>query len=184
MGNHKPPLWRLRKERARKRASEGSMAGTGAPVSFSTGICDCCTDCESCRIGYFVPSILYGQNKEKIEGVGQFMPDCCAFFWIRLICGCFASCLSYQSRENIRNAYNLKPEPCGDCCTHLFCLRCALCQEARELKFRGATQTNPALVPVQTVAPPVQTMPTQGMPVQGVPVEPQSSTAKPPNPYK
>merc|ERR1711977_97293 len=98
---------RLRKERASKRASEGSMAGTGAPVSFSTGICDCCTDCESCCIGYFVPSILYGQNKEKIEGVGQFMPDCCAFFWIHLICGCFARYLKSSPRLFPNNASEL-----------------------------------------------------------------------------
>ncbi|QDZ21010.1 hypothetical protein A3770_04p35280 [Chloropicon primus] len=138
---------------------------------WSSGICDCTSDCESCCIGWWVPSVLYGQNKEKIEGIGQFMPDCCAFFWLRVFCPCFLPCLSYQSRQNIRTTYGLKAEPCGDCCTHFWCIRCALCQEARELKNRGATQVNPCMKPVQTVAPPIQSMPPPPPAVvQGVPV--------------
>jgi hypothetical protein len=31
----------------------------------------------------------------------------------------------------------LVESPCWDCCVHFFCLRCALCQEYRELKNRG-----------------------------------------------
>ena len=148
--------------------------GQGEPQMWSTDICDCCADCESCCITYFIPSITYGRNKERIEGVGNFMPDCCAFFWFHAFCKCFTSCLSYQSRTSIRQAYNLKDEPCGDCCTHFWCLACALCQEARELKLRGATQANPALSHVQTVAPPLQTMipPPPQQPAMGVPAQP------------
>ena len=145
----------------------------GVPREWSTGICDCFSDCETCCITYFIPSITYGRNKERIEGVGNFMPDCCAFFWFHAFCFCFVSCLSYQSRTSIRQAYNLKAEPCDDCCTHFWCLACALCQEARELKLRGATQANPALSHVQTVAPPLQTMmPPPPQPAMGVPTQP------------
>merc|ERR1712060_480719 len=142
----------------RERSPKMEVENQGVPQMWSTDICDCCADCESCCITYFIPSITYGRNKERIEGVGNFMPDCCAFFWFHAFCFCFVSCLSYQSRTSIRQAYNLKAEPCDDCCTHFWCLACALCQEARELKLRGATQANPALSHVQTVAPPLQTM--------------------------
>ena len=38
----------------------------------------------------------------------------------------------------MRQKYNLVENPsCGDCLTTAFCSPCALCQEARELKFRG-----------------------------------------------
>ncbi|WZN63026.1 hypothetical protein HKI87_06g45710 [Chloropicon roscoffensis] len=126
------------------------------PTEWSTGLWSCCDDCEVCCIGYFIPSILYGKNKERIEGPGNFWPDCCAFALIHYFCSCAASCLSYSSRMSVRKAYNLKAQPCGDCCVHCFCLTCALCQEARELKLRGATPTNPLLRPaVQVVPPPI-----------------------------
>mmetsp|Transcript_10880 Transcript_10880/g.27469 ORF Transcript_10880/g.27469 Transcript_10880/m.27469 type:complete len:157 (+) Transcript_10880:226-696(+) len=144
-----------------------NQQGTSAPVQWSSGLCDCCSDCESCCIGYWVPSVLYGQNKEKIEGLGKFMPDCCAYFWLHLFCPCAVSCLSYQSRKNIRTPFNLEAKPCGDCCTHFWCMRCALCQEARELKFRNATPARPLQpqgAPVATNAPPMQTM-AEGVPV-------------------
>ena len=40
-------------------------------------------------------------------------------------------------RKTLRKKYNLKEEPCSDCPTTAFCGPCALCQEAREMKFRG-----------------------------------------------
>jgi Cys-rich protein (TIGR01571 family) len=40
-------------------------------------------------------------------------------------------------REALRKKYNLKEEPMGDCPTALCCGPCAICQEAREIKFRG-----------------------------------------------
>ena len=48
------------------------------------------------------------------------------------------------SRSSIRYAYGIEAK-CSDCCVHLFCLKCALCQEARELKYRGASPDAPAL---------------------------------------
>merc|ERR1712087_12512 len=164
-------------ERERERTPKMEVENQGVPQEWSTDICDCFSDCESCCITFFVPSITYGRNKERIEGVGNFLPDCCAFFWFHAFCKCFTSCLSYQSRTSIRQAYNLKDEPCGDCCTHFWCLACALCQEARELKLRGATQANPLLRPVQVVPPPVVVPPAQQQmpgPAVGVPASQQT----------
>ena len=40
-------------------------------------------------------------------------------------------------RYKLRKAYELAEKPCADCCVHLFCDPCALCQEYRELHNRG-----------------------------------------------
>mmetsp|Transcript_2785 Transcript_2785/g.9585 ORF Transcript_2785/g.9585 Transcript_2785/m.9585 type:complete len:188 (-) Transcript_2785:66-629(-) len=160
---------------------------SGEPAEWSTGLFACCDDCEVCCIGYFIPSILYGKNKESIAGQGNFTPDCCAFFWIHLFCSCAASCLSYNSRTEVRKAYNLKEQPCGDCCVHFWCVKCALCQEARELKLRGATPTNPLLRPVQVVPPPVVVPPAQQQmpgPAVGVPASQQTVYQATTNPLK
>ena len=47
---------------------------------------------------------------------------------------CVYSCI-YRSR--LRSQYGLTEQPCADCCVHLCCEACALCQEYRELKARG-----------------------------------------------
>lgn len=39
----------------------------------------------------------------------------------------------YQRRK-LREKYNLRHAPCGDCTVHLFCSPCAVCQESRELR--------------------------------------------------
>jgi len=38
-------------------------------------------------------------------------------------------------RKALRQRYGLE-EGCGDCLTTTFCVGCAICQEARELKIR------------------------------------------------
>ena len=156
-------------------SSDGSAPNADLSLSLSQSI------------GYFIPSILYGKNKESIAGQGNFTPDCCAFFWIHLFCSCAASCLSYNSRTEVRKAYNLKEQPCGDCCVHFWCVKCALCQEARELKLRGATPTNPLLRPVQVVPPPVVVPPAQQQmpgPAVGVPASQQTVYQATTNPLK
>jgi Cys-rich protein (TIGR01571 family) len=40
-------------------------------------------------------------------------------------------------RRALRNRYGLQ-EDCNDCVATTFCPACAVCQEARELKFRSA----------------------------------------------
>jgi len=124
-----------------------------------------------------------GFRLKAIGGPGHFLPDCCAFFWLHGLCCCVASCLSFPSRAAIRAKYNLKADPCGDCCTHFFCLTCALCQESRELKARGHTPTNPMNAPVQTMVPPQQQVMVQQPPGYGQPV-PATATGMPVVPPK
>ena len=50
--------------------------------------------------------------------------------------------------RSLRQAYNLQPRSAlYDCCAHFWFMSCALCQEARELKIRGATPERPVFNP-------------------------------------
>ncbi|KAL8224420.1 hypothetical protein R6Q57_019895 [Mikania cordata] len=48
--------------------------------------------------------------------------------------GCLFSC---ANRTKMRRQYGLPEEPTNDCCVHLCCGPCALCQEYRELQHIG-----------------------------------------------
>ncbi|CAA0808992.1 Protein PLANT CADMIUM RESISTANCE 2 [Striga hermonthica] len=49
-------------------------------------------------------------------------------------CSCLYSCF-YRSK--LRGQYMLEERPCTDCCVHLCCESCALCQEYRQLQNQG-----------------------------------------------
>lgn len=67
------------------------------------------------------------------------MSPCCMY----LFC-CPIQCFTLGNfRTDLRAKYNLPPGACGDCCIHCFCGHCAICQEAREIRFR-MTGTAPA----------------------------------------
>ena len=86
--------------------------------------------------------------------------------------------------RRLRQAYNLKPRnACYDFCAHYWCMSCALCQEARELKIRGATPECPALYPglhsaVTVVAPAQATMDLE-QPANGIPAPQFADPEKP-----
>ncbi|PWA93810.1 PLAC8 motif-containing protein [Artemisia annua] len=57
-------------------------------------------------------------------------------FNICLFTGC--ECIySFMYRSKLRQQYMLTEQPCNDCLVHCCCECCALCQEYRELKYRG-----------------------------------------------
>lgn len=143
------------------------------PVQWSSGICACCDDMQSCCVGLLCPCFLFGKNAEFL-GSGTFMGSCMTHFilWVLVntVCclatdgillglpGCFVACYTCGYRRELRLKYNLPEEPCGDFVTHFFCHFCAICQEYREIHERsgGANSANLNLVAV--TAPPVQTM--------------------------
>ncbi|KAI6675751.1 hypothetical protein NL676_003657 [Syzygium grande] len=86
--------------------------------------------------------------------------------WTTSLCGCFddlsnscacagilcflifnificSFCYTCTCRTKLRGLYSIPGNQCGDCCVHLWCEPCALCQEYRELKNRGF---NPSIV--------------------------------------
>ncbi|CAF3940123.1 unnamed protein product [Rotaria sp. Silwood2] len=51
-------------------------------------------------------------------------------------------------RQTLRTRFGLE-EDCNDCIATTFCAACAICQEARELKYRSAVPAGPTLVVTQ-----------------------------------
>ncbi|UJR13722.1 hypothetical protein I4U23_000733 [Adineta vaga] len=96
--------------------------------SWNSGLFDCFSDGSICFYGWCCTPCLYGENAQKIDGSGCFMHK--------------------SKRQTLRNKYGL-PEDCNDCVATTFCAACAVCQEARELKFRSAPYGGPGPVTVQ-----------------------------------
>ncbi|XP_021910081.1 protein PLANT CADMIUM RESISTANCE 2-like isoform X2 [Carica papaya] len=104
---------------------------------WSTGLCDCFSDCRNCCITCWCPCITFGQIAEIIDkGSSSCGVNGALYTLIACVVGC-ASCYSCFYRTKMRQQYMLKESPCGDCCVHCCCEYCALCQEYRELKNRG-----------------------------------------------
>lgn len=149
-----------------------SSAGDG-PTQWSSGICACCDDMQSCCIGLFCPCFLFAKNAEFL-GSGTLMGSCTIHFilWVLVnsVCclvtdgvllglpGCFVACYACGYRRAIRSRYNLQEAPCGDFVTHFFCHLCAICQEYREICERSGDSNPPDLNLVAVTAPPAQMM--------------------------
>ncbi|KAJ9694227.1 hypothetical protein PVL29_009953 [Vitis rotundifolia] len=145
-----------------------------SPSQWSSGICACCDDMQSCCIGFFCPCFLFAKNAEFL-GSGTLVGSCMThlIFWalVNTVCcllsdgtllglpGCFVACYACGYRRALRSKYNLQEAPCGDFTTHFFCHLCAICQEYREIRERSGPETPDLRLSVVT-APPVQTMET------------------------
>lgn len=104
---------------------------------WSSGLCDCCSDCSTCCLTCWCPCITFGRIAEIVDkGSSSCGATGALFFVISSLtgCGCLYSC-TYRSK--MRRQYMLKEGPCGDCLVHFCCESCALCQEYRELETRG-----------------------------------------------
>jgi Cys-rich protein (TIGR01571 family) len=99
---------------------------------FLGGLFDCFDDCDVCCYGWCCTPCLYGENAEKIDGSSCY--GSCFIWW--LLYEWDLCCLVHMGkREALRNRFGLQ-EDCNDCVATTFCASCAICQEARELKFR------------------------------------------------
>ncbi|XP_073157256.1 protein PLANT CADMIUM RESISTANCE 10 [Henckelia pumila] len=140
------------------------------PEVWSSGICACFDDMQSCCVGLFCPCYLFAKNAEFL-GSGTLMGSCATHFilWslVNSFCcvltdgiiwglpGCFVACYACGYRRALRSKYNLQEAPCGDFFTHFFCHLCATCQEYREILERSAA---PPSLMVEVTAPTLQTM--------------------------
>ncbi|KAK6137003.1 hypothetical protein DH2020_029255 [Rehmannia glutinosa] len=143
------------------------------PGQWSSGICACFDDMQSCCVGLFCPCYLFAKNAEFL-GSGTLMGSCMMHFilWalVNTFCcvvtegfmlglpGCFVACYACGYRRTLRSNYNLEEAPCGDFITHFFCHLCALCQEYREIRERSRDSNTPGLNLAEVMAPTVQTM--------------------------
>lgn len=108
----------------------------------SGDILDCCDDCESCFLVTVLPCIAFSENRRMLHGgdLQTRVDPCFVYCIIAYLTSGLGCCLyAYSTRTDIRTKYNLKEDPCNDCCVHLLCHCCAMCQEYRELKNRPLT---------------------------------------------
>jgi len=98
---------------------------------WDTGLCDCFSDCKvlcvswlcaTCQIAYQIAAV-----EEHECGCGDWIPVC--------LCG---FCCQVKVRGLIRQKYNIEGSGCGDCCTSMFCILCAVSQQTRQLDMKGA----------------------------------------------
>ncbi|CAF1010493.1 unnamed protein product [Adineta steineri] len=112
---------------------------------WSSGLFDCFNDCNICLYGYCCTPCLYGENAEKIDG-SSCCGSCCIWYLLSSVSLC---CIAHMGkRQALRNRFGL-PEDCNDCAATTFCIPCAVCQEARELKFRLGSSGGAVPVVVQ-----------------------------------
>ncbi|KAH9311988.1 hypothetical protein KI387_027023, partial [Taxus chinensis] len=147
---------------------------------WTTGICGCAEDPETCCLGLFCPCILYGRNVERLrEGTPWERPCTCHVIAVE---GCMAvglaaaivhgvdpnsailigegiffawwMCGIYMglSRRRLQEKYHLQNSPCDPCMVHCCMHWCALCQEHREMQGRLSDNI---VMPMTIINPPV-----------------------------
>ncbi|ONM62335.1 cell number regulator 4 isoform X1 [Zea mays] len=109
---------------------------------WTTGLCGCFSDCKSCCLSFLCPCIPFGQVAEVLDkgmtscGLAGLLYCLLLHAGVAVVpCHCIYTC---TYRRKLRAAYDLPPEPCADCCVHMWCGPCAISQMYRELKNRGA----------------------------------------------
>lgn len=127
-------------------------------------------DTEICVLGTFAPSVLFATTRDRLTGRHEDCVYSCLIFtvlsFIPYIGLPLVACATCGTRYDIRDRFGINKrslgksmytscrpvsissdekqrwEVCGDCLLHLFCLRCALCQEAREIRRHPPLHTH------------------------------------------
>ncbi|XP_063108908.1 cornifelin isoform X2 [Cavia porcellus] len=89
---------------------------------WHTGLTDCCNDMPVCLCGTFAPLCLACRISDDFG-------ECC--------CAPYLPGGLHSLRTGMRERYNIQGSVGHDWAALTFCLPCALCQMARELKIRG-----------------------------------------------
>ncbi|XP_066346733.1 cell number regulator 2-like [Miscanthus floridulus] len=114
------------------------VQGNAAAGAWSSGLCYCFHDVGGCCLTFFCPCVTFGRIAHIVD---QGTTSCCVggslYMLLTAVTGLGACLYSCIYRSKLRSQYGLTEQPCADCCVHLCCEACALCQEYRELKARG-----------------------------------------------
>mmetsp|Transcript_33908 Transcript_33908/g.59103 ORF Transcript_33908/g.59103 Transcript_33908/m.59103 type:complete len:225 (+) Transcript_33908:2377-3051(+) len=116
-----------------------------------------CRDCDTCLLVTCVPGGLFCAQG---RAVGRALDkNCIRFYYCAVLCLTFGTAFN---RSLIRRKLKLEGNCLTDCCIHLFCVMCAVCQEAQEVKCRTVTEpsANPLLSIHGDPSPPKTPQPT------------------------
>uniref|UniRef100_A0A0D6QZQ0 Cell number regulator 6 n=1 Tax=Araucaria cunninghamii TaxID=56994 RepID=A0A0D6QZQ0_ARACU len=147
---------------------------------WTTGICGCAEDPESCWLGLFCPCVLFGRNVERLrEDTPWTQPCTChaifveggmalgvataifhgvdphsAFLIGEGLLFAWWMCGIYTGlfRQSLQKKYHLRNSPCDPCLVHCCMHWCALCQEHREMQGR---LSDDIVMPMTVINPPV-----------------------------
>ncbi|XP_075496273.1 protein PLANT CADMIUM RESISTANCE 2-like [Primulina tabacum] len=107
------------------------------PSTWSTGLCDCFSDCGNCCVTCWCSCITFGQVAEIVDkGSTSCGTSAAIYFLILYLTGC-AHAYSRRYRTKMRALYMIPGNLCQDIAVHCCCELCSLCQMYRELKHRG-----------------------------------------------
>ena len=124
---------------------------------YQNGLCGSCESCcavvfcACCVVGATEKMVETGVVKQPCDGIG---PACC-IFTILASFGLNSCYSSMVTRTKLRQKFGMTPNCCTDCCMHLCCAPCAICQDYSEAKQR-VQSTAPQVVMMQV--PAAQTM--------------------------
>ncbi|EOY02110.1 PLAC8 family protein, putative [Theobroma cacao] len=104
---------------------------------WTTSICECYEDLSNCFFTCLCPCITMGQNSEIVNR-GEISCTWASLLHVATGVVLFGWIFGSTNRTSLRQHFSLPESPLPDWSTHLLYMRCALCQEHRELRTRGA----------------------------------------------
>ncbi|KAL6893749.1 hypothetical protein ACP4OV_007847 [Aristida adscensionis] len=113
------------------------VGAPGGAATWSSGLFDCFADPGLCCLTWWCPCITFGRVAEIVDSGSSSCGTSGALYALLMaVTGCqwIYSC-TYRSK--MRAQFGFPESACADCCVHLWCEPCALCQQYRELQARG-----------------------------------------------
>ncbi|KAH9582174.1 PLAC8 motif-containing protein [Trypanosoma melophagium] len=102
-------------------------------MGYSTGICDCFSDCGGALDVYCCFPCNVSRQCNAVAGI----PNECSFCYCLGVC-CFPAPAMCCLRRRVSDKYSLGEGRCKTCLASTCCTVCSACQTHRELILRGA----------------------------------------------